>query len=141
MAIACRDEDDWRRLAAEIGELWTDGAPFASLSARLANQDALDERMAGWTRALDKFAVQARLRAAGVPCSAVQTPQERIDLDPDTAWLWPTVKHTAIGEVRVDGMPARFSATPWRMERGGPCPYGEHNEEVSRGASAGVVAG
>ena len=34
-----------------------------------------------------------------------------------------------MGEVRVDGLPARFSKTPWRMTRGAPC-LGEHNEEV-----------
>ena len=34
-----------------------------------------------------------------------------------------------MGELRVDGIPARFSKTPWRIERPGPC-LGEHNEEV-----------
>ena len=72
---------------------------------------------------------ERRLRRAGAPCSAVQTPAERIDQDPDTADLWPTVTHTDIGEVRVDGYPARLSKTPWRMERGAPC-LGEHNESV-----------
>jgi len=35
---------------------------------------------------------------------------------PTPADLFPVVTHKAIGEVRVDGIPARFSATPWRME-------------------------
>jgi benzylsuccinate CoA-transferase BbsF subunit len=129
VAIACRDEDDWRRLAAAIGAAWTGEAAYATLEARLANQDTLDADVAGWTAGRDKFAVQAQLRAAGVPCSAVQKPEERVDHDPDTEGLWPTVTHTAIGEVRVDGLPARFSKTPWRIERGGPC-LGEHNEDV-----------
>ncbi len=85
--------------------------------------------MAGWTEAQRKFDVQRRLRVAGVPCSAVQKPAERIDDDPDTDGLWPTVTHSAMGAVRVDGLPARFAKTPWRMERGAPC-LGEHNEEV-----------
>ena len=92
-------------------------------------QDALDERLGAWTAGQDKFDVQRRLREAGIPCSAVQKPQERVDHDPDTAGLWPTVTHSEIGEVRVDGIPARFSRTPWRIERGAPC-LGEHNEEV-----------
>ena len=129
VAIACRSDDDWVRLAAVIGGRWTGEGSFASLTTRLANEDSLDARLAGWTAGLEKFDVQRRLRAAGVPCSAVQTPRERVDHDPDTEDLWPTVTHTAIGEVRVDGIPARFSKTPWRIERGAPC-LGEHNEAV-----------
>jgi crotonobetainyl-CoA:carnitine CoA-transferase CaiB-like acyl-CoA transferase len=129
VAISCRDEADWRALAAAIGEPWTDDPVFATLEARLANQDALDARLSDWTRPRGKFEVQAGLRATGVPCSAVQKPGERIDDDPDTEGLWPTVVHSAMGEVRVDGLPARFSRTPWRMTRGAAC-LGEHNEEV-----------
>ena len=89
----------------------------------------LDQHLGAWTAGQDKFAVQRRLRDAGVPCSAVQTPQERVDHDPDTEGLWPTVTHTAMGEVRVDGLPVRMSRSPWRIERGAPC-LGEHNEAV-----------
>ncbi|HZZ88493.1 MAG TPA: CoA transferase [Caulobacteraceae bacterium] len=129
VAIACRDDADWVRLSAEIGAQWTADPPFASLEARLANQDALDAHLGGWTAGHGKFDVQRCLRAAGVPCSAVQKPQERVDQDPDTEGLWPTVTHSAIGEVRVDGLPVRFSRTPWRIERGAPC-LGEDNEAV-----------
>ena len=75
--------------------------------------------------------MQDALRAAGVPVAAVLSPEERIDLDSSTAdfGLWPTVQHTEIGAVRVDGIPAHFSATEWRIDRGAPC-IGEHNEEV-----------
>jgi crotonobetainyl-CoA:carnitine CoA-transferase CaiB-like acyl-CoA transferase len=129
VAIACRDEADWAGLSDEIGAQWTADPPFASLEARLQNQDALDAHLGGWTAGLAKFDVQRRLRAAGVPCSAVQKPQERVDQDPDTEGLWPTVTHAAIGQVRVDGLPVRFSRTPWKIERGAPC-LGEHNEAV-----------
>jgi crotonobetainyl-CoA:carnitine CoA-transferase CaiB-like acyl-CoA transferase len=129
VAIACRDDADWARLGAAIGAAWAAAPAYASLEARLAKQDALDEDISGWTANQDKFDIQRRLRDAGVPCSAVQTPQERVDQDPDTEGLWPTVTHTAIGSVRVDGLPVRMSRTPWRIERGAPC-LGEHNEEV-----------
>jgi len=129
VAIACRDDDDWARLSAVIGQAWTDDPAYASLDARLANQDALDARVSAWTAGQDKFAVQQALRGAGVPCSAVQEPGERVDHDPDTEGLWPTVTHTAMGEVQVDGLPVRMSRTPWRIERGAPC-LGEDNEAV-----------
>jgi crotonobetainyl-CoA:carnitine CoA-transferase CaiB-like acyl-CoA transferase len=129
VAIACRDEANWERLKSVVGAAWTNGAAYASLDARLANQDALDADLGAWTASQDKFAVQRQLRNARVPCSAVQTPQERVDHDPDTEGLWPEVTHTAMGRVRADGLPVRMSRTPWRIERGAPC-LGEHNEEV-----------
>jgi len=129
VAIACRDESDWRRLCAVIAEPWTEEPAYADIAARLANQDALDERLSSWTTRQYKFEAQWRLREVGVPCSAVQKPGERIDHDPDTEGRWPVVAHSAMGEVRVDGFPARFSVTPWRIERGAPC-LGEQNEAV-----------
>jgi benzylsuccinate CoA-transferase BbsF subunit len=56
---------------------------------------------------------------------------ERIDEDPlAQRWgLWPSVRHTEIGEVRVDGMPMHLSDTDWAITRGGPC-LGEDNRFV-----------
>jgi crotonobetainyl-CoA:carnitine CoA-transferase CaiB-like acyl-CoA transferase len=129
VAIACRDDGDWARLAALMDEPPAENERYASLEGRLADEDRLDGEVAAWTAGRDKFDVQRLLRSAGVPCSAVQRPEERVDHDADTAGLWPVVTHSAMGQVRVDGLPARFSATPWRIERGAPC-LGEHNEEV-----------
>jgi crotonobetainyl-CoA:carnitine CoA-transferase CaiB-like acyl-CoA transferase len=99
------------------------------LEGRLADEDGLDAHIADWAASRGKFEVQAALWAAGVPCSAVQKPGERVDHDPDTEGLWPLVTHTEIGEVRVDGIPAKFSVTPWHIAEGAPC-LGEDNEEV-----------
>ena len=101
----------------------------STLAERLADADSLDATIAGWTAERGKYDVQAMLRAAGIPCSAVQKPEERTDHDPDTADLWPVVTHKALGEVRVDGIPARFSATPWSMKTGAPV-LGGDNEDV-----------
>ena len=131
MAIACRDDSDWKALAGAVGEPWATRACFEELAGRLARQDELDALVGGYTRRQDKFALAARLRDVGVPASAVQTPAERIEDDPGTAafGLWPTVSHTKMGRVRVDGLPFHLSETDWRIERGGPC-LGEHNDYV-----------
>jgi crotonobetainyl-CoA:carnitine CoA-transferase CaiB-like acyl-CoA transferase len=34
-----------------------------------------------------------------------------------------------MGDVRVDGLPVRFSRTPHKISRGAPC-VGEHTEQV-----------
>ena len=131
IAIACRNEQDWRALAAVVAEPWTDDARFAGLEARREHEDALDARLAAWTGERDAFETAARLRAAGVPAAAVARPEDRIDHDPSTAaWgLWPEVTQTEMGRVRVDGLPAHLSETDWQLERGAPC-LGEHNEYV-----------
>lgn len=134
VAIACRDDDDWRAIAEEIVELWVYDERFATLEGRLANQAALDDLMSRWTRLFDEDEVAERLQAAGVPAHAVQWPEQRIDHDPNTeAWgLWPEVKHTEMGPVRVEGMAAHLSRTDWSLDRAAPC-LGEHNREVYGG--------
>ncbi len=134
VSIACRDERDWLAFAGVVGEAWVRDSRFLDLAGRKANEDALDELVADWTRAKDKFEVQRTLLAAGVPSAAVQKPEERIDRDPDTEGfgLWPTVQHSKMGPVRTDGLPVHLSETGWRIERGAPC-LGEHTEEVLTG--------
>jgi benzylsuccinate CoA-transferase BbsF subunit len=131
VAIACRDDRDWEAMAAAIDEPWAKDPRFATLDGRLAHEDELDGLIAGWTRLRTPLAVAALLQDAGVPASAVQTPEQRIDLDPNTrAWgLWPEVEHTEMGRVRVDGLPVHLSETDWSIRRGAPC-LGEHNEYV-----------
>jgi len=131
VAIACRNDLDWRAVAATIAEPWTFEPRFADLAGRLHDEDRLDELIAGWTRQRDPFATAVLLQAAGVPASAVQTPQQRIDEDPNTRnWgLWPEVEHREMGRVRVDGLPVHLSDTDWQIRRGAPC-LGEHNERV-----------
>ena len=131
IAIATRDEDDWAAICDVAGQGWADDARFVTLADRIANEDELDRLVTEWTRPQERFDLAARLQAAGVPATAVQRPGERVDHDPDTAaWgLWPTVKHTEMGDVRVDGMPVHLSETEWKIERGAPC-LGEHNDYV-----------
>ena len=134
VAIACRHEEDWEALRGVVGESWTADPRFQCLADRLCEQDALEAALSGWTGSRDKFETAGRLQDAGVPAAAVQRPEERIDRDPSTAGfgLWPTARHTKMGEVRVDGLPVHLSRTDWRIERGAPC-LGEHTDEVLAG--------
>ncbi len=131
VAIACRSDDEWRAIAELCGADWASAERFASLAGRLLEQDELDRLLSDWTRECDKFETAHSLQERGVPATAVQRPEERIDRDPATeAWgLWPTVKHSAIGSVRVDGLPVHLSESDWEIARGAPC-LGEHNGRV-----------
>ncbi|PZC50354.1 MAG: Crotonobetainyl-CoA:carnitine CoA-transferase CaiB [Chloroflexi bacterium] len=131
IAIACRDDTDWAALADEISEPWAATSNLATLAGRLADLDALEASIATWTRQHDATSLAASLQAANVPATRVQTPQQRIEQDPDTAaWgLWPTVQHGAMGAVRVDGMPLHLSETDWEIARGTPL-LGQDNDLV-----------
>jgi crotonobetainyl-CoA:carnitine CoA-transferase CaiB-like acyl-CoA transferase len=133
VAISCRDDDDWSLLAGVIAEPWAQDAAYERLEGRLRAEDALDAALGAWSATRDRFATAAAIRAAGVPASVVARPEDRIDHDPGTRefGLWPTVHHTAMGDVRVDGVPVHLSETDWHIARGGPC-LGEHTAEVLR---------
>jgi crotonobetainyl-CoA:carnitine CoA-transferase CaiB-like acyl-CoA transferase len=131
LAISCRDDGDWRALADLADASWASDPRFATLEERIRHHDELDRLLSDWTRVRDPFEAASQLQAAGVPASAVRKPEERIDKDSNTrAWgLWPTVKHSAMGDVRVDGLPVHLSKTDWEFRSGGPC-LGEHNDRV-----------
>jgi crotonobetainyl-CoA:carnitine CoA-transferase CaiB-like acyl-CoA transferase len=132
IAIACRDDGDWATLGTIIDQSWT--GSFTRISSRLERQDELDQLISNWTSTRNKFELETTLRSHHIPVGAVQKPSERIDRDPTSGnfSLWPTVEHTAIGKVRVDGQPAHFSVTDWKQKRGGPC-LSEHTRQVLTG--------
>jgi crotonobetainyl-CoA:carnitine CoA-transferase CaiB-like acyl-CoA transferase len=131
IAIAVRDEADWRAFACVVDAPFVREARFATLAGRLVAQDALDDAIGTWTHAREASGAARALVAAGVPAAVVARPEERVEYDPNTAaWgLWPEVEHRAIGRVRVDGLPVHLSRTDWSITRGAPC-LGEHNDQV-----------
>jgi crotonobetainyl-CoA:carnitine CoA-transferase CaiB-like acyl-CoA transferase len=131
VAIACRDDADWERLAAVIDEEWAQAEKFKFLEGRLAAVDDLEERMAAWTSRYSRREVQDMVRGGGVPAALVASPEDRIEHDRTTRdWgLWPTVVYGDGRTVRVDGLPLHLSETDWVIARGGPA-LGQHNDYV-----------
>ncbi len=129
IAISCRSDRDWEALSEIIQQDWTE--QYQKLNQRLNGQDNLDSAISHWTIDHEKYDLQSQIRSAGVPVSAVQTPQDRIEFDKSTQDfnLWPTVEHSEIGEVAVDGNPVHFSESDWDMLSGAPC-LGEDNQKV-----------
>lgn len=131
VAIACRDAADWRAFINLVDEDWCQQSSFESLDERIRNQDKLDQHIDSWTSTRNKFEIANDLNSLGIPASAVQKPEERVDQDSSTEkfGLWPSVQHTKMGQVRVDGQPVHFSKTPWEITHGAPC-LSEHTQEV-----------
>jgi crotonobetainyl-CoA:carnitine CoA-transferase CaiB-like acyl-CoA transferase len=135
VAIGCRDDLDWLSLKSVIGTdasaLGLSDPTFDDLAGRMANQDRLDDGLARWCAERSRWDIESDLQAVGVPAAAVTRPGERIDGDIATGGrdLWPMVEHPAIGGVRVDGQPVRFSVTDWSIEHAAPT-LGQHNRYV-----------
>jgi crotonobetainyl-CoA:carnitine CoA-transferase CaiB-like acyl-CoA transferase len=131
VALACRSDEEWRRLVDEIDADWARDTRYATRDGRVLHEDELDAQLARWTANRGRWELAAALKARDVPAAAVARPGERIDQDTNTAdWgLWPTVTHQAMGEVRVDGLPVHLSETDWSMTKGAPC-LGQDNDEV-----------
>jgi benzylsuccinate CoA-transferase BbsF subunit len=131
VALACRDESEWVRLGDLIGEPWARERRFATRQGRLTFQDEVDRLIGSWTAAYEPYDLVDMVRKVGVPVSVVASPKERIDDDPASEqWgLWPEVRHTELGNLRVDGVPVHLSETDWSITKGAPC-LGEDNERV-----------
>ena len=130
-ALACRDDEEWMKLRAVIDEPALYDAKFDELDGRIQHQADLDNYVEAWTQQRQQQDLYQLLLAQGIPCSPVRTPEQRVDQDPNTEnWgLWPSVEHSLMGKVRVDGLPVHLSETDWHLENGAGC-LGEHNEEV-----------
>lgn len=131
IAIACRDDREMALLAKVLDEPALASDRFATLIQRLTAVDELDGLIGAATATREAHSLADDLVGEGVPASVVKSPQERIDGDPDLAdfGLFPTVTHAEIGSVRVEGIPLRFSATPWRIDEAAPT-LGQHNRAV-----------
>ena len=144
VAIACRDDDDWRRLAEVVGESWALDAKLMTFAGRHARREEIDRRLEDWTNRRERSKTEEILQEAGVPVAQVTMPEDRIDHDPRTSkWnLWPTVHHEEIGDTRVEGIPIHLSETDWSITHGGPCLGGDNDYVYGEllGLSHGEIA-
>jgi crotonobetainyl-CoA:carnitine CoA-transferase CaiB-like acyl-CoA transferase len=136
IAIGCSTEAHWQGLVEAMGRpAWTREDRFATLEKRVANQDALDACLTEWTITQDYYALMDTLQAYGVPATAVQTSQDRVERDPQLrhrGFFVETVQ-SEIGSQPVEQVPGKFSVTPPHPGgphgRGAPS-YGEDNAYV-----------
>ena len=123
IAIAVFDDEEWRALAALMGNpAWANAAEFATLAARVAHQDALDQHLADWTRGQQPHAAMQALQTAGVRAALVQNAEDLNEFDPQLAarGVFFTLDHPVIGPARFEGSPMLFSGIEQVNWRSGP---------------------
>ncbi|WP_433249434.1 CaiB/BaiF CoA transferase family protein [Actinomadura nitritigenes] len=133
IAIAVRDDREWRALCTALGahDLADDPA-FRRSTDRRAAQRLLDEVVAELTRPHEKAALAERLQAAGVPAAPVLGGDE-IALSPAMreSGMLVDLDHAAVGRRTYSALGFRHSRTPGSHRRAAPL-FGEHNDEVLR---------
>jgi crotonobetainyl-CoA:carnitine CoA-transferase CaiB-like acyl-CoA transferase len=129
VAVACRDDADWARLAGLLGR-----PDLGALTAveRRARVEELDGLIAQWTATRPPEEAQETLQGAGVAAHQVQNTAECF-ADPQLAHRrhFREVSHATQrdGITWVEGTRFTLSRTPAQITRGGPT-FGEHTFDV-----------
>lgn len=130
--IAAYSEAEWRALCGAVGHPeWVDDARFATLAARKANEDELDQLIGEWTIHFTPRQVMEKLQSAGVAAAVVNSLGD-IFSDPQLAHrhIWRELPHAELGSFHYEAPPFALSETPSEQR---PSPLlGEHNRFVFR---------
>ena len=132
--IAANQDGVFRRLTGVMGKPGlADDERYATHGARGTYMAELDDLIAAWTATVDADDLLKRLHAGGVPAGRIYRAKDMF-ADPHFAAREAIVRlaHPEFGELPMQGVFPRLTATPGRVRHAGP-ELGEHNDEVYRG--------
>ena len=134
VAIACMNDDQWRRFRDVMGDPeWTRDTVLTTAAGRSGAAEMLDQRIGEWTSGLEAEVVMTRCQAAGVPAGVVQTGLDLGERDPQLKRSGFLVeieeRHPSVGTTYADRLPIYFERTPCDEYRPAP-EVGQHNAEV-----------
>lgn len=131
VVIGANADGVFRRLVQAMGKPSLAEDPnFSTHQARGANQSEIDRIVEEWTAKHDRADLLAVLDAAAVPAGPINSAGEILG-DPHFLAREMIVKATdsVLGEVAMQGVVPKFTATPASIRWAGPR-LGEHNQEV-----------
>jgi benzylsuccinate CoA-transferase BbsF subunit len=144
VAIAVRDDAEWRRFAEVIGRPDLASDPrFQTLASRKANEDQLEALVTGWTISRSPEDVTRTLQESSIP-AFTSCSNKDVAEDPhlNQRDFFVRLEHPEVGSRQQLGIPFHFSRTPCSVRRPAPR-LGEHTDHVLReilGYSADEVA-
>src|SRR5687768_9811804 len=133
IAVAVGNDAQFAKFAALLGKAeWANDIRYAKNPDRVANREALDAAIIERLRTDSAEGWIARLTAAGIPCGRINSVAQALS-DPHTVAreMVRTVQHPTAGDVKMPGIPFRFSDTPASVRRAPPT-LGQHTEQVLR---------
>lgn len=132
VAVACRDDADWRALCGAIGR--GDLAArddLATLAGRQAAVEEVESAVAEWTRGRDQWEAAEALTAAGVPASPVERLADFFGRDAAMHDAYARVASPEVEVLHVQNEPILWDGERLAVRRA-PL-WGEHTETVLKG--------
>ncbi|MFF4625144.1 CaiB/BaiF CoA-transferase family protein [Nonomuraea jabiensis] len=128
IALAVRDDEQWRRLAGRAG---LDELASAGLRDRRSHEDRIDAALAAWCARQDGTELAADLQSLGIAAAVVATGRDLVERDPHLAerGFYPVLEHPIAGPVRHEGVVVRMPETPGALVTAAPL-LGEHTDAV-----------
>ena len=135
VTIGAANDRLFERLCHLLGRPeWTREPDFADDTARVANRQALAERIEAVTRTRPRAHWLARFEQHGVPCGPINTYADVFGDEQIAARnMVVQTDHPTLGRLRTLGTPLKMSRTPPRPGRPAPL-LGQHTDEVLREA-------
>ena len=130
--IGANQDGVFARLADAMGrpELAADER-YATHRARGARQEELDALIGDWTKTMTIEELEAKMIAAGVPAGRRLSAGDHVPHPPFTAPGAPvTGAGEELGEIRMQGVFPKLSATPGGVRRPAPLTVGQDSTEV-----------
>jgi crotonobetainyl-CoA:carnitine CoA-transferase CaiB-like acyl-CoA transferase len=130
IVITCPSDKFFRNLCRALEVDWSSDPRFATIAARLANEDALESLIAVRCAASDRDDVLARLIAADVLTAPIhEIPDVVADPQVRHNEMIVPVEHTKLGAVNVTAPPLKMHGTPASVRLPPPL-LGEHTREI-----------
>ncbi len=133
VAVAVRDETDWRSLSLAIGRPeWADDASYADAAARRAANDEITAAITQWTQQRSAFETERILQSVNIPAHAVQT-SEMAFADPQLQHRnhFITLDHPVHGQTVIEAAKGYLSETPPAYRTAAPT-FGRDNDHILR---------
>ena len=134
VSIAVANDAEWDGLVTAMGHPeWAGEERFASRFQRQRHRRELDEKLSGWTRERDAWAITELLQSRGVAAMPVMDARERLeDRHNRERGLYQEIEHPALGMEPIFNLMWKMEKTPPAIRRHAPL-LGEHNRKVFGG--------
>ena len=134
LAISIETDEQWQALRRALGDpAWARDPSLSTIEGRRAAHDALDERLAEWTRDRDVHEAARLLVEHGVPAAAGVDPRRTTEHPQLVARrFYEFVDHAVVGPQPLPTVPFRFASVDRWLRSPAPM-LGEHNEAILGG--------
>lgn len=133
LALTVESDAQWRALADLVGDGELAHPELRSVDGRRARHDAIDARLAAWTRGRERDPAVADLTGLGIPAAGVLDVHEVLthpQLEARGFWQW--LERAHVGSLPHPGVPWRSGWGPPAIESPAPT-LGEHGALVLKG--------